>query len=142
MHRSIKNFKGECRFSVWLYRVTVNQCLDRIKHQKRRPQPVSLDGMIEASEGGFEGLFKDTSPDASEEYEQTQLQQAIQKVLNSLSAEHRVVITLKDIEGRSQEQIAEILKCPVGTIKSRLTRAREALKERLRPFYETWISGE
>ena len=142
IHRSINKFKGQSRFSVWIYRVTVNQCLDRIKHRKRRPEAISLDGLIEESEGGFEGLFKDTSPDASEEYEQMQLQQAIQKVLNSLSAEHRVVITLKDLEGHSQEEIAEILRCPVGTIKSRLTRAREALKERLRPFHENWIAGE
>lgn len=141
IHRSLKKFKGESRFSVWLYRVTVNQCLDRVKHRKRRPEAISLDGMEETAPGSLEGLFKDDAPDASEEYEQQQLQRAIHSVLNRLSPEHRVVITLKDLEGRSQEQIAEILQCPVGTIKSRLTRAREALKEQLRPFYEAWKEG-
>ena len=141
VHLSLKHFKGQSRFSVWLYRITVNQCLDRIKHRKRRSAAVSLDGLLDQSEGDQDYLFKDSSPDAAEIYERTQLQEAIHRVLDSMTPEHRLVITLKDLEGHSQEEISEMLDCPVGTVKSRLTRAREALKERLRPFYNAWKSG-
>lgn len=139
--RSLPTFRGQSQFSVWLYRITVNHCLDRLKHRRRRPEAVSLDRMLDQSEGDLDFLFKDTSPDASEVLDQARLQKTVQVALNTLTPEYRVVITLKDLEGRSQEEIAMILDCPVGTVKSRLTRAREALKERLRPFYEAWKAG-
>ena len=138
VHRSIKDFRGQSQFSAWLHRITVNQCLDRIKSRKRRPESVSLDQLMENMNGAVDVLFRDPAPDAAERLDQTRLQEAIQAVLNSLSPEHRAVVILKDIEGRSQEEIAEILDCPLGTVKSRLTRAREALKDRLRPFYDAW----
>jgi RNA polymerase sigma-70 factor (ECF subfamily) len=141
VYRSMHRFMGQSQFSVWLYRITVNQCLDRIKSRKRRPEAVSLDGIAEEMEGEIGVLFRDPAPDAAEQYEQTQLQAIVQRVLNALSPEHRIVVTLKDLEGLSQEEIADILHCPVGTVKSRLTRAREALKEQLRPIYERWKAG-
>lgn len=141
VYRSLPTFRGGSQFSVWLYRVTVNQCLDWLKRRRRRPAVVSLDRLVDQSEGDLDFLFKDASPDATETLDEARLQQAIHAALNTLTPDHRVVIVLKDLEGRSQEEIAAILDCPVGTVKSRLTRAREALKERLRPFYEAWKAG-
>jgi RNA polymerase sigma-70 factor (ECF subfamily) len=141
VHRSLHRFKGDSQFSVWLYRIAINQCLDRIKHRKRRPEAVSLDRLTDQMDGRADALFRDPEPDAAEQYEQKEMQEIIHRMLDALSPEHRVVVLLKDIEGMSQEDIAAIMNCPVGTIKSRLTRAREALKERLRPFYEVWKSG-
>lgn len=141
VYRSLGRFMGESLFTVWLYRIAVNQSLDRLKSRKRRPSTVSMDDLSGTAELEWDALFADAAPNAAELYEETQLQEAIHRVLRTLAPDHRVVITLKDIEGLSQEEIAAILQCPLGTIKSRLTRAREALKERLRPFYEAWIAG-
>lgn len=142
VHRSLKNFKGQSRFSVWLYRITVNQCLDRIKYRKRRPESTSLDLHSIQEDDHLSSLFEDPTPSAADIYEDTQLQTVVRGVLADLTPEHRTVIALKDLEGRSQEEIAEILECPIGTVKSRLTRAREALKDKLRPFYEAWKREE
>ncbi len=71
--------------------------------------------------------------------ERAELQASIQAVLNSLSPDHRVVVVLKDIEDLSQEEIAETLGCSVGTVKSRLSRARVHLRDLLRPIYEEWM---
>ena len=142
VHRSLKNFRGQSRFSVWLYRITINQCLDRIKHRKRRPESSSLDLHSSQEDDHLYNIFEDPSPSAADVYEDTQLQTVVRGVLAELSPEHRTVVALKDLEGRSQEEIAEILECPIGTVKSRLTRAREALKDRLRPFYEAWRREE
>lgn len=141
VYRSLSSFRGTAQFSVWLYRITVNLCLDRLKHRRRRPEAVSLDRLLEQAEGELDVLFRDSSPDAAETLDQARLQHTVQAMLNTLTPEHRLVISLKDLEGYSQEEIAAILNCPVGTVKSRLTRAREALKERLRPFYEAWKAG-
>jgi len=141
IHRSLDRFMGQSRFSVWLYRVAVNQCLDNLKSRKRRPETVTFDDFSEEAERAFHALFADPSPNAAEGLEEEQLQSAVQRMILSLAPEQRVVVTLKDMEGMSQEEIANILGCPVGTVKSRLTRARETLKERLRPFYEAWKSG-
>lgn len=141
VYRSLDRFMGQSLFSVWLYRIAVNQSLDKLKSRKRRPNTVPMDDLAGTADVEWDALFADAAPNAAEAYEETQLQEAIHRVLTSLAPDHRVVITLKDIEGLSQEEIAAILNCPVGTIKSRLTRAREALKERLRPFYESWIAG-
>lgn len=142
VYRSIRQFEGQSKFSVWLYRVAVNQCLDYLKYRNRRPQAVSIDGIMRENDGTLEFLFMDPAPAADEAYEDRQLQAAIRRILDSLTPEQRLIIRLKDIEGRSQEEIAGILGCPVGTVKSRLNRAREVLKDRLRPFYELWRSGE
>ena len=141
VYRSLGRFMGDSLFSVWLYRIAVNQSLDRLKSRKRRPSTISIEDTAGNVDVEWDALFVDAAPNAAEVYEETLLQEAIHRVLRSLAPDHRVVITLKDIEGLSQEEIAAILNCPVGTVKSRLTRAREALKERLRPFYEAWIAG-
>jgi len=138
VHRSLKNFKGQSRFSVWLYRIAINQCLDHIKHRNRRPEGTSLDSLIDRDDESMELLFRDPSPDGAEMFENDRLRNSVRWVVASLSPDHRAVIALKDLEGYSQDEIAEMLDCPVGTVKSRLTRAREALKDKLRPFYEAW----
>lgn len=141
VHRSIHRFMGQSQFSVWLYRIAVNQGLDRLKSWKRRPETVSLNEFNGVLEEGLDLFFADPALNAAEAYEESQVQDVVRRMIVSLAPEHRVVITLKDIEGLSQDEIAGILDCPVGTVKSRLTRAREALKDRLKPFYDAWKSG-
>ena len=138
VHRSLKNFKGQSRFSVWLYRIAINQCLDHIKHRKLRPEGTSLESLKDQDDQHMDLFFKDPSLDGAEIFEAHQLRDCVRRGVASLSPEHRAVIALKDLEGYSQDEIAEMLDCPVGTVKSRLTRAREALKVKLRPFYDAW----
>ena len=138
VHRSLKSFKGQSRFSVWLYRIAINQCLDHIKHRKLRPEGTSLESLKDQDDQHMDLFFKDPSPDGAEMFENDRLRNSVRWVVASLSPDHRAVIALKDLEGYSQDEIAEILDCPVGTVKSRLTRAREALKVKLRPFYDAW----
>jgi len=80
--------------------------------------------------------------DPESDIERLDLRNQIQKVLNQLSPDHRTVVVLKDIEDLSQEEIADMLDCSIGTVKSRLSRARAQLRDLLRPLYNEWTGGE
>ena len=135
-HRNLRSFLGDSSFYTWLYRIAVNVCLNAARQERRRPDTASLSGLLESGDIPRERLFAG-APSASQA-ERAELQESIQAVLNSLSPDHRAVVVLKDIEGLSQEEIAEILSCSVGTVKSRLSRARAQLRDLLRPIYEEW----
>ena len=136
-YRSLPGFRAKSGFYTWLYRIAVNICLNTARRERRRPDTASLDGLLESGKTPPERLFGGTLP--ADEAERAELQASIQAVLNSLSPDHRVVVVLKDIEDLSQEEIAEALGCSVGTVKSRLSRARVHLRDLLRPIYEEWM---
>ena len=135
-YRGLAGFRTKSGFYTWLYRIAVNVCLNAARQERRRPDTASLSGLLESGDIPRERLFAG-APSASQA-ERAELQESIQAVLNSLSPDHRAVVVLKDIEGLSQEEIAEILSCSVGTVKSRLSRARAQLRDLLRPIYEEW----
>lgn len=139
-YQALPGFRGQSGFYTWLYRITVNTCLNAAHKERRRLDRTSLDALLEAGEISPEALFGDTPGET--DLERSELQEGIQAVLNNLSPHHRAVVVLKDIEGLSQEEIAEALGCSVGTVKSRLSRARARLKELLRPIYTEWIGSE
>jgi RNA polymerase sigma-70 factor (ECF subfamily) len=133
--KSIDGFRGESKLSTWLYRVAVNHCKNRIKYLARRHDKdrTELDDVAEKSsvaQGGEAiGAAQIERPDhALEGLERDQL---VQRAIASLEEEHRVVVVLRDIEELSYEEICEITGLPEGTVKSRLHRARLALKEKL-----------
>jgi len=131
----LKDFKSESTFYSWLYRIVMNVCIDAGRKRKLR-RMLSLEGL---SEWALERLrFKSPSqlPSPEEGAEQVEISELIQRGLNRLSEPHRAILILRDIEGLSYEEIAGILNCSVGTVKSRLFRARSALKEELRPYWE------
>jgi RNA polymerase sigma-70 factor, ECF subfamily len=129
--KSIKNFKEESSFSTWVYKITTNVCFDELRKQKNK-NVISLDEKIIFKEGEAEYQLKDTAltPDAI--LEKKELEEVVAKAIATLSKEHRSVIVLRDIQGFCYEEIAQILKCPEGTVKSRINRARHELKELLK----------
>lgn len=127
-YKSIKNFKGDTLFNTWIYKVTTNACLDEIRKRKNK-KVVSLDEDIEIGGNEMKRQIKDDSPGPELTAEDNELKRAVKDSINMLSEEYRTVIVLRDIQGFSYEEISGIIKCPEGTVKSRINRARQALKK-------------
>jgi RNA polymerase sigma-70 factor (ECF subfamily) len=128
--RSLRGFRGESLRS-WLARVVVNACYDQLRHQRRRPaipleQHDEFDQEMDAA-----AWMLDPSASPEEQVEARQLQRAIRSGLQTLPTQYRLAAVLVDLQGLSYEEAAEILGVPVGTVKSRLARARLALRASL-----------
>jgi len=124
--KGLKNFRPEAALYTWLYRIAVNTCIDR----KRKPFFLSLFHADDTGEGADEGFHALQSDDPSPEklVESQQVSQEIQRALKKLSPKLRAAIVLKEIEGLRYEEIGEVLDISLGTVKSRISRAREELK--------------
>ncbi len=135
-YRAIRKFRGEASFSTWLYRIVINTSKNRRKQIRTRRQweGGSLDDPIETEEG----LLKNDppSPGASplDRMERKEVQARVQACIDSLDSEFREVLVLRDIQGLSYDEIRDILKVPDGTVKSRLFRARDGLKDCLKKY--------
>lgn len=132
--KSIDQFRGEAKLSTWLYRVAANHCKNRIKYLARRhdKKTSDYDDIAERQSGGGAaavGAGHITRPD--EALEDRQLELEVQAAIAELEEDHRLVVVLRDIEELSYEEIVEITGLPEGTVKSRLHRARLALKQKL-----------
>ncbi len=134
VYRSLKKFRFESAFSTWLYRIAVNTCKNRLKssayRQERRMVP--LDDSVSANRSSPDREIHDESQSPATELEKKERMRAIQEAINKLPAEQKEVVTLRDIEGFSYEEVAEITGCNLGTVKSRLARARLDLRKKLR----------
>ena len=132
VYRSLPSFRGECKFSTWIYRVTVNTVRDAIRTKSRRPKTLSLSHAAEDEPDAVPDL-PDPSPDADPESVLQKREQAkrVRSAIRQLSDDHREIIVLRDLEGYSYEEIASMLSLDIGTVKSRLNRARGALKNLL-----------
>lgn len=128
--KSLKSFKEESQFSTWVYRITTNVCLDHIRKNKKTNN-VSLEEEIELSENSVKKQYSDASPSPDIIAERNEVRRIISSAVRLLPEDHRSVIVLRDIQGFSYEEISKILNCPEGTVKSRLNRARQILRERL-----------
>jgi RNA polymerase sigma-70 factor (ECF subfamily) len=128
--KSIDSFRGDARLSTWLYRVAVNHCKNRLKYLDRRSTRAhgALDDTREGdlTEGGAVG---GRPPRPDEAAEGTEMERAVRAALAALDEEHRELVVLRDLEGLSYEEIVQITGLPDGTVKSRLHRARAALRE-------------
>ena len=139
--KAIKNFKEQASFYTWLYRITINECMDKIK-KKKKAIVYSLDVPIETEGDEITREVKDERELPDEKIERKELRSYIQAALNSISYEHRTMIILRDIQGFSYEEIAEMLKCPGGTVKSRISRARKVLKDLLNSKRELFFNSK
>lgn len=126
--RNIGGFKEQSSFSTWIYRVTVNVCNDILRKNSRH-KTVSLNMHFDDEEHEFD--IKDTSMTPDELVHTAEIQNEVRYAVSKLKPEYKAVITLYDIEGLPYDKISEILKIPMGTVKSRLSRARTALKKEL-----------
>lgn len=140
IYRSIKSFKEQSSFSTWIYRITTNVCLDELRKRKNR-KVISLDEEIKLDDGDMKRQIESDEPTPEETAEAEDLRKIVNDAIERLNEEHRIVIVLRDIQGLSYEEIAEVLKCPEGTVKSRINRARQALKNILASKRELLLEG-
>jgi RNA polymerase sigma-70 factor (ECF subfamily) len=133
-YRAIGGFRGESAFYTWLYRIAVNTAKNYLESQGRRPpgSDVEIEG-AELIESG-EGLRDQATPER--QMLTKEIATTVHRVLEHLPPDLRTAITLREIEGMSYEEIAEVMDCPIGTVRSRIFRAREAIDQELRPLME------
>jgi len=133
--KALPNFRGESSLSTWVYRITVNTWKNRVRSEKRRGlwKMVSLN-LFRGEDEDEEPAFKSDDKALDAGLQTSEAGSVVQKALMELDAESRAVIVLREIQGQSYQEIAAALDLPEGTVKSRLSRAREALKERLQKY--------
>lgn len=121
-------FQGEASFRTWLYRIAVNACINELRKRKRRRETdgPSLDEMVETPNGSVSRAVPDTSQMPHEVFEREELKRAVHEVLRTLSPKHQLVLALVDLQGMEYEEASQIVGCPLGTLKSRVARARDA----------------
>ncbi|MEO7255916.1 MAG: RNA polymerase sigma factor RpoE [Casimicrobium sp.] len=138
-YRALPTFRGDAAFYTWIYRIAINCAKNYLASPARRIVPQS-DLMSEDDDDAesFErndGLHDVATPDA--EYASKQIAEAVNRAMAALPDDLRTAVTLREIEGLSYEEIAEAMDCPIGTVRSRIFRAREAIATELRPMLGT-----
>jgi RNA polymerase sigma-70 factor (ECF subfamily) len=137
-YRALHQFRGDAQFYTWLYRIAVNtakKALLDLKHD-----PLVVEAALRA-EGDEDETFQPGNEPMSEETPETllaarEIAQGVQTALDALPEDLRQAVTLREIEGLSYEDIAAVMDCPIGTVRSRIFRAREAISARVRPLLE------
>ena len=135
MYQALKLFRGDSNFSTWLFRIVTNVYLDRRK-RTRNKQHLSLEEYIELEENSVARQIEDPAPTPAVVAEAHERQDLLKKAIASLPDYQRAMIVLYHTEGLSYEEIADVLTLPIGTVKSRLNRARLTLREKLEPLKE------
>ena len=140
VYRAIHTYRGEGRFYTWLYRIASNTCKNRIKYLKGRHFDSRLDvednqeAQMPSGQGGALHSLQSQVPGPEQMTEGNRIQLALQREMAALDEEHRLLIVLRDVEGLSYQDIQRITGLAEGTVKSRLHRARMALKQRMMPY--------
>ena len=138
-YRALPQFRAESAFYTWLYRIAVNTAKKALVDMKR--DPVITQTALQGADDDDETYRPGTEPTDSETPEALLASKEIAATVNAaiaaLSEDLRQAITLREIEGLSYEEISEVMNCPIGTVRSRIFRAREAIAERLRPLLDT-----
>lgn len=138
-YRALPNFRGESAFYTWLYRIGVNTAKKALMGLKRDPlvTEAALASMDEEDDGPrVENELSDGETPESV-LASRQIAETVNAAIEALSDDLRQAITLREIEGMSYEEIAELMNCPIGTVRSRIFRAREAIASKLRPLLDT-----
>ncbi len=130
-YQSLNKFKGTSAFTTWLYRVASNHCLDLLRKSARR-RSESLEAVLEAEGDRIQFLLK-----APDEQRQAEDRDLVERVLSCLPPDYRLILTLREVQGLSYEEIMETMDCSLDSVKARLRRARESLENSLRHFSET-----
>jgi RNA polymerase sigma-70 factor, ECF subfamily len=135
-YRALPNFRGESAFYTWLYRIAINTAKNYLVAQGRRA-PTTTETEIDEAENFDEGdqLRDVNTPDSM--LLSKQVGEAVNRAIEKLPEDLRTAIVLRELEGLSYEEIAETMNCPIGTVRSRIFRAREAIAEELRPLLDT-----
>ncbi|MEK7779745.1 MAG: RNA polymerase sigma factor RpoE [Pseudomonadota bacterium] len=135
-YRALPSFRGDSAFYTWLYRIGINTAKNFLVSQGRKVPTIEGINNEDAEDFGDNSLLKEVNTPESELMSK-QIAQTVSKSLDALPEELRSAIVLREIDGLSYEEIATIMNCPVGTVRSRIFRAREAISEQLRPLLGT-----
>lgn len=127
-YRALPRFRGDSAFYTWLYRIAINTAKNHLVSRSRRPPDTDVD--VDMEDGGFYESLSDTvNPENS--LATDQLEAVVYKAIDDLAEDLKVAVTLREFEGLSYEEIAEVMDCPVGTVRSRIFRAREAIEKKI-----------
>jgi RNA polymerase sigma-70 factor (ECF subfamily) len=140
VYRALRRVEPDAPLERWLYRIVSNLHIDLLR-KRPRMRVESLDAPVETARGEVSREIADLESSPEAILDREQLDAAIQRALGTLPQELRLVVVLSDIEGLAYEEIATMLRIPLGTVKSRLHRARQTLQQRLRPYVEARRRG-
>ena len=134
-YRAIGSFRGDAQFYTWLHRIAVNTAKNHLVAHNRRPPTDDVD--IEDAEQFDSGIRLRDTDTPERELARQQMEQTVMRAVEALPDELRLAITLREVDGLSYEEISARMDCPIGTVRSRIFRAREAIADRLRPLLDT-----
>ena len=133
-YRALPKFKGDSAFYTWLYRIAINTAKNQLVSRKRRPQAQDIDAQDAELYGHTEQMSDIDTPEA--QLLTGEIQQAVINAIDELPPDLKQAITLRELEGLSYEEIAEAMDCPIGTVRSRIFRARAVVDEVLAPLID------
>ncbi len=139
-YRALPNFRGDSAFYTWLYRIAINTAKNHLVASNRRPPKDDVDAQEAEQIDAGSGLKEYATPERMAL--RGELAATIQIAIEELPEELRVAIVLRELEGLSYEEIAGAMDCPIGTVRSRIFRARDAIDKRIRPLLEETDTGE
>ena len=131
-YRGLKNFRGDSAFYTWMYRIAINTAKNHLVSQSRRLPANDIDAQEAEQYGGESALKEYASPER--ESLRDEMRMTIIRAINKLPTDLRTAITLREIEVMSYEEIAVAMECPIGTVRSRIFRARESVDKELKPL--------
>jgi len=131
-YRALESFRGDSAFYTWMYRIAINTAKNYLVSKGRRPPASDVD-MDDAEHYAGNDHLRDVDTPENNLF-RDELQAAVQRAMTELPEDLRTAVTLREMEGMSYEEIAEIMDCPVGTVRSRIFRAREAIDKVIRPL--------
>jgi RNA polymerase sigma-70 factor (ECF subfamily) len=140
-YQNLEQFQENSKFYTWLVRIAVNEALMKLR-KRRTDRTVSLDEDVETEEGSMPREVADWSPNPEQLYGQSELGDILKKTIQGLPPGFRTVFVLRDVEGLSTEETAEMLNLSVPAVKSRLLRARLQLRERLARYFKSKRDGD
>lgn len=130
LFRNINSFRFQSKLSTWIYKIATNTCLDIVKKKRRDVAAFSLNSDMEDEDGkSFSSEIADNSPTPDVVAERNEMKNAVNRAISMLPDDYRIAIILRDIQGLSYDDIADIVDCSVGTVKSRISRGRKNLRE-------------
>ncbi len=132
-YRALPGFRGDSAFYTWLYRIVINTAKNTLVSAKRRPLDYNLDSPDSEQSGLLSRLTDGETPEQLLLSDETR--RTVEAVMSELPEELRTAIVLRELDGLSYEEIASAVDCPVGTVRSRIFRAREAIDKTLRPIF-------
>ncbi|MEO5566073.1 MAG: RNA polymerase sigma factor RpoE [Luteimonas sp.] len=138
-YRALGGFRGDAQFYTWLHRIAVNTAKNHLVASRRRPPTGDID--IADAEQFDSGIRLRDNDTPERELMRQQMEQTLMRAVEALPEDLRVAITLREVEGLSYEEIAQQMDCPIGTVRSRIFRAREAIDLELRPLMDNDDDG-